>query len=122
MRAPMCLPNFVTASGVVAGMAIAVVLCEARPFGRCEQGIWTTDLGSDPTTAAAAAAEAPNRAAELIFPSAFSASVITGGPHALGHGCGLAARKLFPENWLFVIQSALTNWWSAPLCSSERQR
>ena len=23
---------------------------------------------------------------------------------------------------LFVIQSALTSWWSAPLCSSERQR
>ena len=25
-------------------------------------------------------------------------------------------------NGLFVIQSALTSWWSAPLCSSERQR
>jgi hypothetical protein len=23
---------------------------------------------------------------------------------------------------LFVIQIALTSWWSAPLCSSERQR
>jgi hypothetical protein len=27
-----------------------------------------------------------------------------------------------PDNGLFVIQSALTSWWSAPLCSSERQR
>ena len=25
-------------------------------------------------------------------------------------------------NRLFVIQSALTSWWSAPLCRSERQR
>jgi len=27
-----------------------------------------------------------------------------------------------PDYRLFVIQSALTSWWSAPLCSSERQR
>jgi hypothetical protein len=28
----------------------------------------------------------------------------------------------YVDNWLFVIQSALTSEWSAPLCRSERQR
>ncbi len=28
----------------------------------------------------------------------------------------------YAVNGLFVIQSALTSWWRAPLCSSERQR
>jgi hypothetical protein len=31
-------------------------------------------------------------------------------------------RSAYDLIWLFVIQSALTSWWSAPLWSSERQR